>query len=253
VKHAGSSIDGQRWYDRWQAMQDCYVLERSHRFDLMFRHPDLEAEAALQVLNLGCGAGSLAFAALQHYPNARVVAVDLDPVLLAIGEQVADELGADVRFVNADIRSESWATDRDAFDLVVSATALHWLAEDNLARAFQRIHAVLKPGGWFMNSDHMAADTPETQARNRQLLGEAQQAAFARTGAPDWNGFWEELEGDPDLRDLLAARDEAGHWEGSDNGLPLELHLSLLRDCGFDKVDCLWRELGEAVVCARKP
>jgi SAM-dependent methyltransferase len=179
--------------------------------------------------------------------------VDLDPVLLAIGQQVADQLGAEVRFVNTDSRSESWATDREAFDLVVTATALHWLAQDKLARIFRQIHRVLKPGGWFTNSDHMAAHAPETQKRNRQRLGELQQAAFARTGAPDWDGFWKELTTDPALSYLLAVRDEAAHWEGSDDGLALHLHLALLRVSGFDEVSCPWRELGEAVVCARKP
>jgi len=77
-----SDLDWHQWFERWEAMQNCYIPQRLYRFDLMLQLADLSREGEVQILDLGCGPGSLAFRALQRYSNARIVAVDFDPVLL---------------------------------------------------------------------------------------------------------------------------------------------------------------------------
>jgi SAM-dependent methyltransferase len=246
-------LDWHHWFERWEAMQNCYIPQRLYRFNLMLQLANLSSEGEAQILNLGCGPGSLAFHALQHYPNARIVAVDFDPVLLAMGQQIAKETTDRIQFMQTDIRQTgSWAEYRGIFDLVLSATALHWLNAEHLAQTYQRIHQVLKPGGWFMNSDHIASDNPETQTRYREMLQAKQRAAFRATGADDWNGFWENLGRELGHLDLQALRNEAEFWEGTEDGQPKQFHIAVLRQCGFEYVEFHWQDLGEAVIGARK-
>ncbi|HEX7594030.1 MAG TPA: class I SAM-dependent methyltransferase [Anaerolineae bacterium] len=249
-----SDLDWHDWFERWEAMQNGYIPQRLHRFDLMLQLPDLPCEAQVQILDLGCGAGSLSLRALRHSPNTRVLAVDANPILLAIGQHVAKETTDHIQFLQVDIRqADWWAAYEGTFDLVLSATALHWLSAAHLAQSYRSIYQVLKPGGWFLNSDHIASDHPETQSRYRQMLQANQQAAFRAAGTDDWNGFWQSLAaklGQPDVQALLG---ETTIWEGSDDGQPKPFHISVLQECGFEQVEFHWQDLGEAVMGARKP
>jgi len=244
-------MDWRHWYERWEAMQACYIVQREHRFDLMLRLPGLPRTGDVQILDLGCGPGSLVFRALRHYPNTRVVAVDADPVLLAMGQGVAGQRADRIQFLQADIRGAEWWTAYDeAFDLVLSATTLHWLSPAHLKAAYRRIYRALKPAGWFMNSDHMASDDPAMQARYQQILQAKQETAFRATGADDWDGFWQALAGALRPLSLQDLWREMDLWEGTDDGHPKQFHLDALRQCGFEQVEVCWQDLGEAVIGA---
>jgi len=249
-----SDLDWHDWFERWEAMQNCYIPQRLQRFDLMLQRADLRREAQVEILDLGCGPGSLSLLALQHYPNARVLAVDANPILLAIGQHVAKETTDHLQFLQVDIRqADWWAAYEGRFDLVLSATALHWLTAAHLAQTYRSIYQVLKPGGWFLNSDHIASDHPETQSRYRQILHANQQVALRAARTDDWNGFWQGLAaklGQPNVQALLG---ETSIWEGSDDGQPKPFHISVLQECGFEQVEFHWQDLGEAVIGAWKP
>lgn len=247
-------LDWRSWFARWEAMQNCYVPRRIERFDFMLTLPGFPREAELRILDVGCGPGSLSFLALRHFPNARILAVDFDPVLLAMGQQIAEKSFGRVEFERVDIREPGWWKPHDGeFDLVVSATALHWLSPEHLAQTFQHIFEVLTPGGWFFNSDHVASGDPPTQSSYREMLQKTREAASSATGADDWNGFWESLGHAVGRLDLAKLRDVNHFWEGTDDGQPKEFHLSALRQSGFEQIEAYWQELGEAIIGARKP
>lgn len=247
-------LDWQVWFARWEAMQNCYVPHRTERFDIMLKLPGFPRETELRILDLGCGPGSLSFRALAHFPNARIVAVDFDPVLLAMGQKLATQKSSQIDFKRVDIREPDWWTScKCQFHLVVSATALHWLGPENLAQAFRRVLDVLKPGGWFFNSDHVASEDPAKQPSYREMLQRTRQEAFSTTGADDWNGFWESLGHAVGRQDLAKLRNVNHFWEGTDDGQPRQFHLASLRECGFEQVKVHWQEFGEAVIGCRKP
>jgi len=226
-----SDLNWHTWFERWQTQQDCYVPQRLYRFDLMLQWPNLPREAEVHILNLGCGPGSLAFRALERYPNAHVVAVDFDQILLAMGRHVAQDRTDRIQFLRIDIRDATWWAAYDGtFDLVVSATALHWLGAENLARTYRRVYQALKPGGWLMNSDHIASNNPETQTRYREMLRAKQRTAFRESGADDWDAFWDSLGRELYQLDLQQLRNEAEYWEGSDDGQPKRFHIDVLRE-----------------------
>ena len=172
---------------RWEAMQNAYVPHRVSRFELMLDLAAFPQDREARVLDLGCGPGSLSLRVLGRYPHAQVLAVDAEPVLLELGRAAASACVERIRFLQADLREGGWWAEQEGrFDLVVSATALHWLSAEHLTQVYRRIVRALKPGGCFLNSDHFASDHVETRARYRAWLRSWQQAAFHESGAEDW-------------------------------------------------------------------
>ena len=81
-----SREQAQAWIDRWDAQQQAYLPDREERFTALI---DAVEEAAGRpdplILDLGCGPGSLAVRLLDRLPQATVIAIDADPLLLALG------------------------------------------------------------------------------------------------------------------------------------------------------------------------
>lgn len=80
-----SDIDWSDWLKRWDAQQAGYVPQREARFAAMF---DVLAELlppSFVALDLACGPGSVSQRLLARFADARAIAVDMDPVMLAIG------------------------------------------------------------------------------------------------------------------------------------------------------------------------
>jgi SAM-dependent methyltransferase len=96
--------------------------------------------AGARVLEIGCGTGQLTMPLLER--GATLTAVELGPRLAEIAAGKATDAGARAKVVVADF--DSWAGPSKAFDVVVSATAFHWLDPDT---RLSRIAALLRPGG----------------------------------------------------------------------------------------------------------
>src|SRR5206468_2655808 len=85
---AVSTIDWHNWLHRWEAQQTGYLPNREARFDAMLDVLEALLPPDFVALDLCCGPGSISQRLLQRFPQARTVAVDLDPLLLAIGKAV---------------------------------------------------------------------------------------------------------------------------------------------------------------------
>lgn len=240
----GSAPDWEGWARRWDDQQTGYVPDRDAQFALMFDVMERLSAAPGALLDLACGPGSLAARALERFPGADVVGVDLDPLLLAMAEHT---IGHRCRLVTADLRADGWdeALGDRQFDAVCSATALHWLDADRLGPLAQVLATRLRPGGVFVNYDSMLGDPAQPRLRDlsaalrRDHDGEAQAA-----GAEDWEHWWADAAKVDAFLPLLAERDlrfgERRHGQGS----TLTRHGDALREAGFAEVDTLtqWAE-----------
>jgi SAM-dependent methyltransferase len=150
--------------------------DREQRLGALVDVVEAVAGPAPRVLDLACGTGSISRRLLGRLPAARIVALDVDPALLAIASAT---LGGDgrVRIVRADLADPGWAraVDGTLFDAVVTATALHWLPEPTLARLYRDLHGLVRRGGVMANADEMApaglpqlASALEVLARRRR-------------------------------------------------------------------------------------
>jgi len=105
--------------------------------DLLARIPVTDPAA---VVDLGCGAGSLAPLLKQRWPQAHLTGVDSSPEMLAKAR--ADHPQAD--FVEADIAT--WRPAR-LVDVLYSNAALHWV--DNHDAVVPGLLSAVKPRGWL--------------------------------------------------------------------------------------------------------
>jgi SAM-dependent methyltransferase len=254
--------------DRWDAQQQAFLPDREERFTALI---DAVQECAGRddplVLDLGCGPGSLALRLIQRIPAARIVAIDTDPLLLALGEAVweggaASRAGrasaGSLRFADHDLRVPGWAgalgLDRKA-DAAVSTTALHWLPPDALAAMYAEVSTVLRPRGLMLNGDHLTEDerTAPTLAKLGQALIQREEHRRAPGGYGEtWEGWWDSAKADPALADVVAERALRGfvpEHHGSPSGR-LDVHVDALRAAGFAEVGTIWQRGDNRLLCA---
>src|SRR6478735_1772506 len=132
-------IDWLDWLRRWDEQQEGYVPEREARFTAMFDPLAELLPTSFVVLDLACGPGSISQRLLARFPDAQAIAVDIDPVMLAIGRGALGTVDGRLRWIEADLASPDWveAVGETQMDAVLSATALHWLPAEPLARLYR--------------------------------------------------------------------------------------------------------------------
>jgi len=246
-------MPGGEWLGSWNAQQDLQVTMRPARLELLAAVAEAAGGAHARVLDLACGPGAVAQRILGRLPEAHVVLLDVDPVLLRIAREAFDGDGR-VEIVSADLRRPGWSSVFEVgFDAVVTATALHWLAREELARVYGEVLAVLRPGGFFANSDHLHADGGHSWGE-QVLEAIRRQQGSDLAGALEWDEWWALLERDGRFANELAQRRQVfatSHPHGEH--MTVREHRALLEEAGFVEVGELWRVLDDAILVARRP
>jgi trans-aconitate 2-methyltransferase len=100
----------------------------------------LKLEGSERVLDIGCGDGRITEEIAARVPRGSVVGVDASHAMIAFAtSHLGSAHQANVRFEVADAHCLPF---REAFDLVVSFNALHWLPEQDMA--LRSIRSVMK-------------------------------------------------------------------------------------------------------------
>lgn len=247
-------IDWSAWLQRWDRQQQGYLPAREERFAIMFDALEGLLPSEFVALDLACGPGSLSQRLLARFPAARCLALDLDPVLLTLGRNALGDIGGRLRWIEADIRDASWTAHLGVsqVDAVLTTTALHWLRPEHLLPLYEQLAALLRPGGVFLNGDHLAFPPQQPGFRKlAQLASQHQEEIIVRQGGETWTQWWEELAREPALAEAFAERERRFHWR--DHGEVthiLDVHETALRNAGFREIGVLWQELDNRVLLA---
>lgn len=94
-------------------------------------------ERGHQVLDLGCGTGTLALLIKSHHPKADVFGLDADPKVLEVARAKAVKAGLNVRFDHG-MAFELPYPDA-SFHRVISSLLFHHLARENKERTLKEI------------------------------------------------------------------------------------------------------------------
>lgn len=249
-------IDWPDWLRRWDAQQEGYVPEREARFTAMLDALEVLLPESFTALDLGCGPGSISQRILARFPRADAVAIDMDPVMLALGHGALGTVGGRLRWAAADLGLPTWldALEGTPIDAALSSTALHWLAPEQLFRLYRELGRLLSPGGVFLNADHLGypAAAPTLAGLDQRLLdAQWSDEAFADRGVETAEQWWESFSGEPGAASLLTeqARCLAGK-ERPTVRVGVELHVAALREAGFREVETIWQSLSNRVLLA---
>jgi trans-aconitate methyltransferase len=174
------------------------------------------------VVDLGSGHGPYLRLFLEAFPEARGTWVDSSAPMEEAARQQLAHLGDRVRFVLADVRGLAGAGIEPA-SVVVSSRALHHLSHDDLAALYRTLFALVEPGGFVFNLDHVGAPGDLEQAYRRiraRFIGERK------------NPLRPHREDHP-----LARADEHAGW---------------MEMAGFEQADVPWRTFYTALIAARR-
>lgn len=103
------------------------------------------------ILDVGCGTGSLLILAKQKFPNIKAAGVDADEKILKIFEKKTKRIGLDIKIIKTGAEEMPFAS--GSFDLVVSSLVFHHLPTELKKQTMKGIHRVLKPNGRFLLAD----------------------------------------------------------------------------------------------------
>ena len=174
------------------------------------------------VVDLGAGTGALSAAILEGLPEVRVQLVDVDPNMLEAGAARCAAYAG--RF---DLRGGRFQEALPQCNAVVATLALHHVGSNDEKRELYRaIHGALERGGLLAVGDLLIH--PEGPER-RQMLRDW----YAHMAS---HGITEE---DADAH--------FAQWAEEDRYVSLVDELELIREAGFPRPDCFWRDGGLAV------
>ena len=177
-------------------------------------------EKKIDLLDTGCGTGSLVLIALDEMPDIRFTLADPSAQML---DRAREKLaGRDIRYVNSPSHKLSFT---DEFDIVTAIQCHHYYDEAGREEAVRHCFDALHKGGIFIAFENirMSADESDVIAMKRW-----EQFQLSHGRAPE------------DVEKHLARR-------GTEMfPITIEKHLALLRKCGFSTADILWTSYMQA-------
>jgi trans-aconitate methyltransferase len=237
-----------RWVERWDLQQERYLPHREERFQAMLDIVDqVVADRPPRLLDLCCGNGAISRRAIQRWPEARITAVDMDPLHLELGRLT---LGGQIEWRDADLRQAGWDDGLTAasFDAILSSTAIHWLRREDVVGVYDRISRLLRPGGLFINADHLPIDEPLIAKLSDTVLTKWQ--ASQLEGAEDHAGFHAAAHQLPGLAAHAHRREQRFADKPPGDELPVSEHHAILLAHGFSEAGEIWRIHTDAILVA---
>lgn len=246
-------MDWTAWMDRWDRQQEGYMGNREERFGII---ADVVAEScgrSPRVLDLCCGPGSLSRRVLDRIPDARVTAIDVDPVLQLLGKKAYGDADGRLTWVNHNLSDPAWeqiVAEHGPFDAAVSTTALHWLSAATLTNVYESVWRLLAAGGVLVNGDHLFEDHTKTRLR---ALGRALRVTAADE-REQYQAWWKALQAeaadDAELAAAFDARSFAGAGHHDEDAPVFAFHDAALRHAGFAEVGTIWQHGDDRVLVA---
>ncbi|MEC4991571.1 MAG: class I SAM-dependent methyltransferase [Oscillatoria sp. PMC 1068.18] len=132
----------------------------TEQIEILMRIIRLTQTEVNSFLDLGCGNGILGKSLLQNYPQARGVFLDLSETMLAAAKNSLANPKSQIEFYQEDFGKKDWIkkiNNEKPFDVIVSGFAIHHQPDPRKQEIYAEIYELLKPGGLFLNLEHIAS------------------------------------------------------------------------------------------------
>jgi SAM-dependent methyltransferase len=254
---SGDAVDDNRWRStehaqEWLDRQPQPGSDLRERFSLIARLLPFAPDAEITIADIGAGNGTLGEVLLEQFSRAKVLSLDVNPAMIAAGQERLARFGDRARFIQFDFEGATWPVDAPGpFDAVVSSRAIHHVADEQKRVIFGWIYDRLRSGGCLLNYDYIRAPS------------EALSAVYARLGTNEprgdnagqgHGGGHEHGNGGGGHDHGHGHGDEAaGHQGHHSHTSTLLGQLAMLEAIGFVDVDAFWKQFGSVIYGARRP
>jgi tRNA (cmo5U34)-methyltransferase len=189
-----------------------------------------QREQEIQVLDLGAETGLLSARVAEKFPRSRVTLVDLSVEMLRVARRRFAEGPGRFEFRAMDYARKPLPGTDGGYDLLVSALSIHHLTLGDKKELFEKVHRSLAVGGYFVNADQIAGDTPEEE----NLHGEWWLRRVREAGVSE---------------EVLAA---ALLRMRADRNATRDAQLGWLEEAGFAQIGCRYKDNRFAVYGGKK-
>jgi tRNA (cmo5U34)-methyltransferase len=216
----------------WDAGAEIGNPTRALQLDLVTALVAAEYRVGSTILDLGAGSGQVEMLLLAARPEARIVAVDASPAMLALAQQRLAGAGDRIDLVAGDFAEpERLALPQRDYSIALLIQTLHHVPHDRKRRLLAMLGRVLSPGGLAIIADRIAFENAGLRPVQASMWRWLERRSAIKSG---WSAdaFFERLAGK------------------EDHPASLEEHLAMLREAGFTAA-CLELQLNRAVFVGR--
>jgi len=111
-------------------------------------------------LDLGCGDGILGRNLWQEWPKAYGIFMDFSEPMLDVAKEKCNPRKGQCSLIFQDYSNPNWIQsikDKTPLDVVISGYSIHHHDDTQKQMIYQKIYEILKPGGIFLNLEHVAS------------------------------------------------------------------------------------------------
>jgi ubiquinone/menaquinone biosynthesis C-methylase UbiE len=216
----------------WDAGTEVGNPARALQLDLVASLVAAEYRAGSTILDLGAGSGQVEALLLAARPDARIVAVDASPAMLALAKHRLAEAGSKVEFVPGDFAEpERIALPARDYGIALLIQTLHHVPDDRKRRVLAMLARTLSPQGLLILADRVSFEDPALRSVHASMWSWLERRSTVKSG---WSA--------DELFQRLAGKE--------DHTASLEQHQAMLREAGF-RAACLELQLNRAVFVGR--
>ncbi|MDR3290898.1 MAG: class I SAM-dependent methyltransferase [Methanobrevibacter sp.] len=115
----------------------------------------------INILDLGCGTGSLTQKIKEKFPNSRITCMDSSKEMINLAKKKLWDYD-NIKFIIADFSDFNF--NNDCYDVVLSSLAIHNLiGDEDKKNLYRRIYKALKKNGFFYIADFVSASSRHNQ------------------------------------------------------------------------------------------
>jgi tRNA (cmo5U34)-methyltransferase len=182
-----------------------------------------DKNSPIQILDLGCGTGTLAGHLLHAFPRAHITCLDFSEQMIGMAQAKLAAFDR-VSYVVQDFREY---TPEASYHAIVSSLALHHLVTDDEKQGFyQKIHEGILSGGCFYNADVVLAASEHLQIAYMER----------------WKAFMQRQISADEIENVWLQK-----YREEDRPAQLVRQLTWLSEIGYKSVDVLWKYYNFAV------
>ena len=182
-------------------------------------------------LDLGCGDGILGRSIHQQYPEAKGLFLDISESMLQAAKSSVAEPTCNSIFMLQDFGQQVWVDSviqEAPLDVIVSGFAIHHQSDERKREIYQEIYDLLKPGGLFLNLEHVAFQSKWGEKAFDELFVDGLYSFHKQRGS---NQSREEIK-----QQYYNRADKSANILA-----PVETQCNWLREIGFVDVDCFMK------------